>query len=303
MNFTREIKRELAPLAPADNLCALAQFSALLFTSGSMRGGSTPCFEFTSENERVVELFLGLAEQIYGIRLEVKEATLDPKRESDKLTFFYSGERARRILKEVNALAADRLFGDAAICYARGAFLGSGSCTLPRGGSKTGYHLEFAFPSRTSADRFRRLLEQFELISKSLVRGERYVVYFKSREAISDFFSVVGANAAIKQLDEVSAAREESNRLNRVENCMAGNADKAAIASAEQVIALRELARCGGLMQLDEPLKSTAEARLTSPELSLKELAKKLNISKGGLQHRMRKLMEICAEKNKGERQ
>ena len=79
---------------------------------------------------------------------------------------------------------------------------------------------------------------------------------------------------------------------------MAGNADKAAIASAEQTLALRELRDDGVLATLPEALQHTAAARLEHPTLSLSELAALLGVSKGGLNHRMRKLMQIYGERH-----
>ena len=159
--------------------------------------------------------------------------------------------------------------------------------------SPPGYHLEFIFTSAAVAEDFRYLLSTLELLSKSVMRGEKYVVYLKSREALSDFLSVTGARSALKTLESVSAEREESNNLNRVENCFAGNADRTAIASALQTVALGELKSSGGLETLDEHLKELACARLANPTLSLSELAETLGITKSCLSHRMRKLMEI----------
>ena len=108
---------------------------------------------------------------------------------------------------------------------------------------------------------------------------------------------MLGAENALRKLNAVSAAREQSNNENRIQNCMAGNADKAAIASARQSLALRRLREDGVLQTLPAALRETAEARLEYPPLSLAELAALLGVSKGGLNHRMRKLMQIYGEK------
>ncbi len=291
-NFTSEIKRDLLDL-PQKACCGIATLSALLTTSGTV---SEDQLTFVSENEKIAEFFVRLMESLFFVRPEVKEAVFDPKRERDKLTFSYSGEKFHEILQEIGYFSgADQItMSDCcALSYIKGAFLGSGSCTLPHGGVKTGYHLEFVFSSRAPAEFFSDLLLRFELLSKVIDRGEKSVVYFKSGDAISDFFSVIGAESALKTLEQVAAARAESNNENRVFNCFAGNADKTAIASANQVIALERMQRDGQLSKLPESLQTVAEARLKNKGYSLSELANHLGISKSCLNHRMRKIIEL----------
>ena len=223
--------------------------------------------------------------------------TRDPKRRRDKITFFCGGENALYVVNETRALRAHlEDNSDAALYYLRAAFLGGGSCTLPRDGASTGYHLECVFFTQERAEEFCDLLAGFELFGKLVPRGDTFVAYVKSREAISDVLSVLGANNALKKLDAVSAARARTNNENRIQNCMAGNADKAAIASAAQTVALQKLQESGTLQTLPEALRQTALARLENPTLSLSELALTLGVSKGGLNHRMRKLMQIYKE-------
>lgn len=292
-NFTSEIKRDLLAYFPATRAGALAAMAAMLSTSGALTENG---FIVVSENERVAEYFQRLSEAL-GIRPEIREVTRDPKRRRDKITFFCGGENALYVVNETRALRAHlEDNSDAALYYLRAAFLGGGSCTLPRDGASTGYHLECVFFTQERAEEFCDLLAGFELFGKLVLRGDTFVAYVKSREAISDVLSVLGANNALKKLDAVSAARARTNNENRIQNCMAGNADKAAIASAAQTVALQKLQESGTLQTLPEALRQTALARLENPTLSLSELALTLGVSKGGLNHRMRKLMQIYKE-------
>lgn len=293
MNFTGEIKRDLLAHFPAGKAGAAAALAAILSTCGSLKGDG---FEVVSENEKVAEYFLRLLE-MFGVRPELTGVSQDPKRRRDKLAFSCGGEDARRIISMTRSLR-EHLSEDeqAALCYLRAAFLGGGSCTLPKDGSSTGYHFECVFSSRVRAEEYCELLSAFELFCKLVPRGEKYVCYVKSREAISDLLSVLGAESALKKLDAVSARREANNNENRIQNCIAGNADKAAIASAEQTLAMSALKEEGRLAALSPELRESAEARLTHPTLSLSELASLLGMSKGGLNHRMRKLMKLYEE-------
>ncbi len=298
MNFTSEIKRELLHEIPEKQCCRTALLRAFLDTAGSraMSGGAKQGAAFTSEHEDVAEYILALAAQL-GFAMTLTEAVRDPKHGRDKLTFSCRDARLATALGET-----ERDLQENECClsaYLKGAFLGGGSCTLPRGTGKTGYHLEFIFHEERAAGNFCELLERLQLLGSVVRRGETFVVYVKNRDTISDFLSAVGAAGALRKLEQVSAVREENNQENRVLNCMAGNADKSAIASAAHVVAISGLQREGLLAALSKPLRDTAQARLAFPTYSLAELASELGISKSCLNHRLRKLMQIYSESSK----
>lgn len=295
-NFTWEIKRELLKLFPEKDCCRLATLCAALDTCGESREGSGS-FSFTSESEPCARYLLRLAEESFGVPLTLVEAVKDPKHGKDKLTFSCEGERAKETLESIRAHSpSEELKECCGVAYLRGAFLFGGSCTLPREGTKTGYHLEIDFAGETASTAFLHLLDTFQLIGSPIARGERSVVYFKSREGISDFLNVLGAKNSLERLWNVTEERERSNNRNRVENCTAGNADRAAIASAGQVYAFRILEEKGVLSAVSEPLQEAARARIEEPTLSLSELSERLGVSKSCLNHRFRKLMKLYEE-------
>ena len=88
--------------------------------------------------------------------------------------------------------------------------------------------------------------------------------------------------------------RDKANHDNRAQNCMAGNADKAAIASVKQVKAIKKLIEYGLLADQSEELQDLAKARVENPSKSLQELADALKISKSCLNHRMRRLTTLA---------
>lgn len=294
-NFTSDVKRDLLRITPQKRCCRLALLRGFFDTGGCrLWKGEESEISFTSEKEEVAEYILALAEETFGANMTVTKAMRDPKHGRNKLTFSYTGARAGEIADELVSGAA---LAERECCipaYLKGAFLGGGSCTLPHGGAKTGYHLEFVLQPQADPDAFLELFEKIQLIGNVIRRGEKHVVYLKSREGISDFLFSVGANAALRRLEDVSAAREESNNSNRVSNCYAGNADKAVTASATQALAIRRLKERGGLSLLPPPLLRLANDRLENPTFSLAELAEAEGVSKSCLNHRMRKLMTIC---------
>lgn len=296
MNFTQGIKREILSAVPENDCCKRALFRALLEVCGS---ADPACVEFTSENERLAEYFFALAESL-GLQLELDGATYDARNGKDRISFCLRGERAARAYRLYSEVQPDELKPCCAVAYVRGAFLGGGSCSLPRAGAKSGYHLEFVFSDEEKAENFCIVLESMLFYTKTIKRGERFVVYLKSKEAVYDLLSAIGAKGALKELEKILIAREENNFINRVENCMAGNADKSMTASAEQAHKIQKLKESAVFLDLPEVLKDLAEERLNSPTLSLRELAAKLEISKSCLNHRMRKLMEICRRTEEG---
>ena len=312
MNFTSDVKKELMklPCGKEESRAALsAYFSACGVFAES--GTGEPEFFLVSETERVAEFFTGLFYNLFGERLIVSRAVKD--RLSGRSRLILECPRgAKNALEtlELYKLGAGFTVGvpqvfkenDAARrAYICGAFLGGGSITLPADGKKTGYHLEIAFPAEEDgesavAEEFAALAETDDLLLKCVKRGGETVAYMKSKEAISDFLSVLGAENALKKFGAFCEEREKNNNLNRAANCSSFNADKTATAAVKQVLAIEKIVAAGADTTLAAPLKKLIALRLARPELSLQELADELGVSKSCLSHRMRKLTEIAAD-------
>lgn len=312
MNFTSDVKKELMklPCGKEESRAALsAYFSACGVFAES--GTGEPEFFLVSETERVAEFFTGLFYNLFGERLIVSRAVKD--RLSGRSRLILECPRGAKNALETLELykpgagftvGVPRVFkeNDAARrAYICGAFLGGGSITLPADGKKTGYHLEIAFPAEEDgesavAEEFAALAETDDLLLKCVKRGGETVAYMKSKEAISDFLSVLGAENALKKFGAFCEEREKNNNLNRAANCSSFNADKTATAAVKQVLAIEKIVAAGADTTLAAPLKKLIALRLARPELSLQELADELGVSKSCLSHRMRKLTEIAAD-------
>lgn len=312
MNFTSDVKKELMklPCGKEESRAALsAYFSACGVFAES--GTGEPEFFLVSETERVAEFFTGLFYNLFGERLIVSRAVKD--RLSGRSRLILECPRGAKNALETLELykpgagftvGVPQVFkeNDAARrAYICGAFLGGGSITLPADGKKTGYHLEIAFPAEEDgesavAEEFAALAEADDLLLKCVKRGGETVAYMKSKEAISDFLSVLGAENALKKFGAFCEEREKNNNLNRAANCSSFNADKTATAAVKQVLAIEKIVAAGADTTLAAPLKELIALRLARPELSLQELADELGVSKSCLSHRMRKLTEIAAD-------
>ena len=316
MSFTSELKKEivsrgLGGVKKGGAAERKAGLSAFVRTSGALglKDGK-PSFFIVSETENVAEFFMNEFLETFGVELFVTNATMDRMSRRDKLLLQCPPVHTEEVLNQLGLLKrqsggfkegiSSSLISTerARIAYIQGAFLGGGSCTLPSERGKTGYHLEIVFSEKKVAQDFCDLLCEFELIAKLTERKDTFVVYIKSKEVLSDFLSVIGATNALRKFSAVVEKRDEANYDNRARNCMAGNADKAAVAAVNQVLAIQKLREKGTLTELSEELQILAKTREANPAMSLQELADLLKISKSCLSHRMRRLMEI-AEKTK----
>ncbi len=313
-NFTREIKRELIRRGLENACCKTAALSAFLRTTGSiLRRGTLIGFEFTTESEEVAEFIIGLLEDVFGAEWKVVQASEDVRNGRNRLVFQCLSEKSLYILTELGIaerkdedigfnFGIDPYLVENECCkraYVIGAFLGSGSCMLPKmEDARSGYHLEIVFSGKAAAEDFCGILAQYEILAKCVARKGTNVVYLKSRESISDFLALVGAENSLAKLDELAAQKDEKNQINRIANCMQKNFDKSVLASVRQIRAIEKLKEKGELDGLDAALKETAAARLADKEASLKELAERLNVSKSCLNHRLRRLIKIAGEQS-----
>lgn len=205
MNFTSDVKREIISRGISGGAAKKAALSAFVRTSGVLgETGGRRTFYIVSETENVAEFFTSLFGDTFGEELSVARASMDRMSGRDKLVLACMSENPEKLLWELGLLkrgGGEFSSGisrrtvpdeDCAIAYIKGAFLGGGSCILPAEGGKTGYHLEFVFPEKRTAEEFRGLLAEEELISKVVERSGAAVVYIKSKETISDFLSILG---------------------------------------------------------------------------------------------------------------
>lgn len=309
-NFTEEIKNEIISIG-GKGAFGDALLSAFIRTSGSVicKNGVFG-FEIVTENEKTAEFISFLLEEEYGIPLTVNGAKFDLMRGKDKISFECCNKTSDELLKKIGIVGADEegnylIFGidnsitesdEDKIDYIRGAFLGSGCCTVPDEGvfSRTGYHFEIVFSNKVTAGDFCDLLCGFEILAKLVSRKDKAVVYVKSQAVISDILAVIGCVSSLDKLNRIVEFKETRNNANRINNCSVSNIDKTVTASVNQVRAIEIISQTIGLQSLEKPLFDVAECRLADKNASMHELAERLGISKSCLNHRMRKINELA---------
>lgn len=178
--------------------------------------------------------------------------------------------------------------------YLRGAFLAAGSVNNPE---SSRYHLEIYSNYEEHNEDICRMMNDFHLNAKTIVRRNGYITYLKEAEKIAEFLAIIGANRATLKFEDVRIMRDMRNSVNRLVNCETANVNKIINASQRQIESIRLIAERMGLEELPDKLRVMAEFRLANPDLSLIELGEQIPggpISKSGVNHRLRKLVEIA---------
>ena len=80
-------------------------------------------------------------------------------------------------------------------------------------------------------------------------------------------------------------------------NCETANLDKTLNNSFKQIDAIKKMYKKYGKDNIDKNLLELSEIRLKNPSYSLQTIAEILNISKSGVNHRFKKIIELSKDK------
>lgn len=181
--------------------------------------------------------------------------------------------------------------------YISGAFLMSGSINDPK---KSQYHLELLFDNKNYAQFLMNLLNSYYLNSKLLKRDNKYMVYIKESEKISDFLRIINTTNALFYYEDFRIYKDHKNMANRLNNCEQANVDKMIQAATNQVNDITLIKQKGCFDLLDDKLKEVCNYREKYPEASLQELSEIISletnnyITKSGLNHRFKRINEFA---------
>ena len=179
----------------------------------------------------------------------------------------------------------------------RGTFLGGGTFNNPN----NTYYIEMILSTYENAEYIHKLLIEYNILTKFLVRKKGFSVYTKSAEEISKILALMGSNKAVLNFEEIRVVKETRNNVNRIINCETANLNKIVNASVKQIEDIKYLKEKNEFKYLPDSLKEIAEVRLKNPEMSLIELGEQLEkkIGKSGVKHRLKKISEIATELRK----
>lgn len=303
MSFTANIKDEISKLekARSENI---AELSAFIRTNAKY---SDEFIELNTENSTIAKRFYIFLKDIYGVSAEI----ITKKSNTFNRNNIYAvevKEKTKEILMDLSVIDENGLYlempkeyivdsKEEETAYLRGVFLSKGSINDPK---TSRYHLEILLDQKYESVFIQRLLNQFNLNSKILMRDNKYMVYIKDSEKISDFLKLIQASKAVLYYENIKIIREQKNMTNRLNNCEQANTDKIILTSSKQIDDINLIDEELGLDFLDEKIKEACIYRLKYPESSLLELSEIMSletgnaITKSGLNHRFRKIKEIA---------
>ena len=184
--------------------------------------------------------------------------------------------------------------------YLAGAFLASGSINSPE---TSNYHLEITTVSENYAKWLSRLFlkyKKIELSPKIIERRDKYVIYFKKSDQISNFLVMIGAANSCMEFENQRAYRDFQNSANRLINSDLANMKKTVEIAKRQIMEIKYIDDKLGIHNLHNQKKELlCYFRLEYESASMKELAEKLSdelgvtVTKSAVNHMFRDLHDL----------
>ncbi|MEW9109621.1 DNA-binding protein WhiA [Cytobacillus gottheilii] len=311
MSFASETKKELTNIE-TKGCCSISELSALIRMNGSLSFSNRKLVvDIQTENAAIARRIYTLIKKNYSVQVELlvrKKMRL----KKNNVYIVRLAEGASTILDDLKILSEGFVFThDIAqelvkkkCCkrsYLRGAFLAGGSVNNPETSS---YHLEIASLYKEHNDALCELMNTFGLNSKTLERKKGFITYLKEAEKITEFLNIIGAHAALLRFEDIRIVRDMRNSVNRLVNCETANLNKTIGAALRQVENIKYIEQTVGLQILPDKLREIAELRVAYQDVTLKELGEMVsggNISKSGINHRLRKIDEIAEKLKAGD--
>lgn len=295
MSFTSIVKEEIINLE-------LEEVNLISKLSGIFSGATIKeNIKITTENSKIARFIFLLIKKIF--KISPKITVRSGYNYSKNYIYIFELQKNNDIMNKLgineNKIPLNFIIDDDETkkSYISGVFLSNGSINDPK---KSRYHLELVFDNYNYSIFFNNLLNTYNLNSKILKRDNRYMVYIKEAEKISDFLRIVGANKALFYYEDYRIYRDHKNMTNRLNNCEQANVDKMIQAAINQLNDIKKIKENNCFELLDDKLKEAAIYREKYPESSLQELSEIISvetnnfITKSGLSHRLKKISNFA---------
>ncbi len=309
MTFTQQVKKELSIL-PINIKTSKSELSAIFRLNGIYHLGSAVgnTLEVQTQNP-------ASARRTYQLLSQTYEADIQTNIERGGSTKIFGLHRygvitmkqADQILDDIqlDPFSSDRRVPEVFLnsqakqqAFLRAAFLSTGSVNAP---NSKNYHLEISAADEDLIEQIFSIMNNrnFNLGAKIADRRNKLIVYLKTGERISDFLSIIQATSSMLHFEDARIMSDMRNSANRLANADNANVTRMAEAAERQYEAMDLLRQQNLLDNLSEKLRIVADLRLENPEASLSDLAEMIGgqeLTKSGINHRMRKLMQIVKE-------
>lgn len=305
MPFSTEVKSELAKLQPKRECCQKAEISAIIHMDGSLHvlGNERFALDISTENAAVARLLYKFLTKYFSLEVEsiVRRSVLH--KTNNYLIHIPSQNAIVQALNELGILDDHMLVAPGiihriikrdccAVAYLRGAFLGGGFISNPKGN----YHFELATENAELAKDLQSLLKRLGLSAKISHRKRNFAVYMKDSESIIQLLAFIGAYNALLKWEDERVVKEMRGQVNRLVNCDTANLNKAVEAAAGQIDDVEVIETRLGLEKLPVGLQEFARVRVEYPYVSLRELGELFDppLSKSAVYHRARRLSKLA---------
>lgn len=293
MSFSKQVKNELLKIEYENSCCEKAMLYGMCIFGKSF---SSYGVGIQTENEEISKLYKRLILKYCNVKCQVKPSAharsftvmINDKAQCDKIlkAFGHDGTGSLKInFSNFDCEGCQKAF-------LAGAFLSCGTVSNP----EKDYHLEFTVPYLNLSKSLVTLLSECDIAPKTANRKGYNIVYFKDSEAIEDCLYIMGASSAMFEMMNVEIVKDFRNKANRTANCETANIEKTVKASFEHISAIEKIKEKKGLDYLKSDLREIAVLRLDNPEASLSDLARLAGLSRSGINHRLKRIIEISKE-------
>jgi DNA-binding protein WhiA len=125
-------------------------------------------------------------------------------------------------------------------------------------------------------------------------------VTWKSSETVGTFLRLIGAGAALLELEARQVSRSVRGDLNRVLNAESANLQRAVAAAARQLEAIDALAADGRLAGQPYLVRLVADARREEPEATFSDLAERLQVHRSTVQRALARIERLALHRIDG---
>ena len=299
MTFAMRVKEEIA--SSKDYMTILAELSAYV-KYGSKFDNNV--ITIVMENRTIAEYIYDIFKRLFNINLKV-QVRIQNRFKTKQIYILSTIEKVNNILEKLNIIKDNKMIepevyfldtDEDKASYLKGLFLACGSVNDP---NKSGYHLEFVVPLKKDADYIYKLLKYFSIETKILKRNNKYMIYMKQAEMISDTLKLFQATNSLFYFEDIRIYRDHMNMVNRLNNVDLANQEKVISTGLKQLEDIKYIRKHNLIDLLDDRSKDIIKYREKYPETSYQELAEivsletEKNITKSGINHYFRKIRDL----------
>ncbi len=307
MSFTAQVKDELSRVEAVCSHCDKAVLAALVRIEGTLfvSGKNRYRVEVATDAPSVARQVIKLLHELYKLKtnLTVRRSVLHKTPnyliECPAQPHLAAALQDMGVLSEEGGLqlgVSEQLVAKdcCAAAYLRGAFLGSGFVSDPRGD----FHFEIIVETQDLADGIVALMARRGINARVMQRRNSYMVYLKSGSTILEFLALVGAHQSALSMENARVIKSVRNDVNRQTNAEIANQAKTSRASMDQLYAIRLVLEANGMENLPPALQDFIKLRVRNPDATLKELGELATppLSKSAVYHRVRRIEQLARE-------